>query len=71
MSGVEEREERRKSNSYDLLPLQIFGQDSRGAIEEGVRNYALGFVGLAVTAGLANFLAVSPSQTTSFWNQNP
>ena len=43
-----------------VLALQIFGSDNRQEIEDGVRNYALAFVGLAITAGFANFLAVSP-----------
>ena len=43
-----------------LLVLQIFGSDNRQEIQDGVRNYALAFVGLAIAAGFANFLAVSP-----------
>lgn len=44
--------------SIIIFLLQIFGYSSRSAILEGVRNYALGFVGLAIAAGLANFIAV-------------
>ena len=39
--------------------MKIFGLSSRQEIEDGVRVLALGFVGLAVGAGLANFSAVS------------
>ena len=38
---------------------QIFGSSSKQEIEDGVRDLALGFVGLAIGAGLANFSAVS------------
>ena len=38
---------------------QIFGLNDRDEIEEGVRNYALGFVGLAIFAGVSYFIAVS------------
>ena len=38
---------------------QVFGESSREEIEQGVSGLALGFVGLAVGAGIAHFTAVS------------
>ena len=45
--------------SCSCISTQLYGSNSRQEIEEGVRAYALGVLGLAIMAGLSNFIAVS------------